>query len=232
MTEHPTDDLAAYALGILDPEELRALSAHLSTCASCRAGAAALAETAWRVSETASRAAPGQLRAAIVDRARRERANAAPARRSLWSGLFRPVPLVVPLALAGILVVALVGYGSAHRDADRYALALAAVAGAKVVPLAATGAGLSGMRGSLVVPANGATPYLILELPPAPAGKTWEAWVIHGDVPVRAGTTDDRGLSTLELGAPLGSGDTVAITAEPLGGVDTPTGPPVLAAKS
>ena len=99
------------------------------------------------------------------------------------------------------------------------------------MPLAATGA-VGGVRGSLVIPANGAAPYLILDLPPAPAGKTWEAWVIRGDTPVRAGITDERGLVTLTLSAPVAAGDTVAVTPEPAGGLDAPTGTPVLAGKS
>jgi hypothetical protein len=134
-------------------------------------------------------------------------------------------------ALAAVLVVALVGYGSARRSADRYAAALAGAVGAKVVPLAATGAA-AGVRGSLVVPANGSPPYLILDPPAAAAGKTREAWVIRGDTPVRAGVTDDRGVTTLTLTTGVVSGDTVAITAEPAGGVDAPTGVPVLAGKS
>ena len=232
MTEHPLDDLAAYSLGVLEADEQQAISAHLAGCDSCRGEAAALAETAWRVAETAGRETPAHLRSAIVERARRDAASVAPARPSFWSTLFRPVPLMVPLAMAAVLVIALVGYGSARRDADRYAVALAAVAGAKVVPLAATTAAVAGMRASLVIPDSGAKPYLILDLPAAPAGKTWEAWVIRGDVAARAGITDARGVTTLELGAPLAPGDVVAITAEPQGGVDTPTGAPVLAAKS
>ena len=232
MTEHPLDDLAAFALGVLEADEQRAVSAHLDGCPTCRAEAAALAATVWTIAETAGRSTPVRLRGAIVDRARRT--GTAPARvsASFWSGLFRPVPLVAPLALAAVLVLALVGYAGARRDADRYLIAVSSAVGAKVVPLAATGAAVSGMRGSLVVPTNGAKPYLILDLPAAPAGKTWEAWVIHGDVAARAGIADDRGITTLELGAPLGPGDTVAITAEPAGGLDSPTGPPVLAAKS
>lgn len=232
MTGHPLDDLAAYSLGVLDADEERAVREHLAGCESCRREAAALAETAWRVAETASRETPARLRAAIVDRARRDAAPVALARGSFWSSLFRPVPLIVPLALVAVLVIALVGYGSARRDADRYAVALSAVAGAKVVPLTATTAAVPGMRASLVIPGNGDKPYLILDLPAAPAGKTWEAWVIRGDVATRAGITDARGVTTLELGAALATGDVVAITAEPQGGVDTPTGAPVLAAKS
>lgn len=232
MTEHPTDELAAYALGILDPDEQRAVSTHLTGCGSCRAESAALAETVWAVSETAGRDAPGRVRAAIVERARRDSALAPGPRPSFWTALFRPVPMIVPIALAAVLVLALVGFGSARRDADRYAVAIASAVGARVVPLSATSAAVAGVRGSLVVPTNGAKPYLILDLPSAPAGKTWEAWVIRGGTAARAGITADRGITTLELGAPLAPGDTVAITVEPAGGVDTPTGPPILAGTS
>ena len=131
---------------------------------------------------------------------------------------------------AAVLVISLIGYGSARRDADRYAAVVANTVGARVVPLAPTAA--NGARGSLVVPANGAAPYLILDLPSAAAGKTWEAWVIRGDVPARAGLTDEHGLITMVLIAPLAPGDTVAITPEPAGGVDKPTGTAVLVGKS
>jgi len=56
--------------------------------------------------------------------------------------------------------------------------------------------------------------------------------VIHGDTPVRAGVTDDHGVTTLTLTTGVAAGDTVAVTAEPAGGVDAPTGTPVLAGKS
>ena len=227
MTDHPIDDLAAFALGVLDPEEAARVERHVASCPSCRVATRIFAETAWTIAETQARDAPSRVRAAIVERARAERA----ARPSL-SGFFRrPVPLFVPFALAAVLVVAVVGYGSARRDADRYAAVVAQTVGAKVVPLAATGA-VGGVRGSLVIPANGAAPYLILDLPPAPAGKTWEAWVIRGGTPVRAGITDERGITTLTLSAAVASGDTVAVTPEPAGGLDAPTGTPVLAGKS
>ena len=37
MTEHPRDDLAAYALGALDAPEQRVVEAHVERCALCRA---------------------------------------------------------------------------------------------------------------------------------------------------------------------------------------------------
>lgn len=233
MTSHPRDDLAAYALGALDAQEERAVRAHIDGCDSCRADVRAFGEAVWALAETAQRDAPASLRAAIVARARRYRPDVRRRDRLavLVDAFLRPVPLAVPVALAVLLAVALSGYGAARRDADRYAAALSGVVGARVVTLAPTGE-FPGVRGSLVVPANGAAPYLVLDLPAAPSAKTWEAWIIRGETPLAAGITDERGVTTLVLTAPLGSGDTVAVTLEPSGGVERVTGKPVLAGKT
>jgi len=180
---------------------------------------------------TAERDVPDGLRTKIVERARREGVP----RRAPSSPLFdlfrRPAPLAIPVALALLLLVSLAAYAGARRDADRYASALAGIAGARVVALVPTGE-VAGVRGSLVIPATGAAPYLILDLPAAPSGKTWEAWVLRGETPLAAGITNDRGVTTLVLTAPLASGDGVAVTLEPSGGVDRVTGNPVLAGKT
>lgn len=233
MTTHPTDELAAHALGILERDEQRAVDAHLALCGPCRDEERSFAETAWAVAESSERPVPAGLRSAIVSRVR---ADGAAAPRPGWlagirEALRRPVPFAIPFALAAIVVVSLFGYGTARRDADRYAAALSGTAGAKVVALAPTGI-RDGVRGSLVLPVNGAAPYLILDLPSAPAGKVWEAWVIRGGTAIRAGLSDERGVLLLPLTTAYASGDTVALTAEPPGGVDSPTSATVLEGKS
>jgi anti-sigma-K factor RskA len=232
MTDHPIDDLAAYALGALDPEEARAIGAHVDSCSRCQADVRAFSDTAWTIAESRARDVPPRLRTAIVERARRESRTARVERSGgIFAFLARPVPLFASLALALALAVATTGYVTAQRDADRYGAALAAIPGARVVALAPTGE-LAGVRGSLVVPDNGGAPYLILDLPDAPAGKTWEAWVIRGQTAFAAGITDGRGLTTLVLRAAFTAGDTIAVTAEPAGGRDQPSGKPVLAGQS
>ncbi len=215
-------------------EERPAVAAHLEGCDTCRADVRAFSETAWTLAETAEREPPARLRAAIVDRGTRDGGVSAPRptwRERIVDAVRRPVPAAIPIGLAIALVVALVGYGGARRDADRYATAVAGVAGARVVPMAPTGE-LGNVRGSLVLPVNGATPYLILELPAPPSGKTWEAWVLHGEQALAAGITDEHGITTLVLTAPLGAGDAVAVTLEPSGGVQKVTGNPVLVGKT
>jgi anti-sigma factor RsiW len=233
VTDHPQDDLAAYALGALDPEEERTVRAHVERCDVCGADVRALEDAAWALAETAQRNAPAPLRHVIVARARHERPDV-PGRSwlaALTDAFRRPVPFAVPVALAVVLAFALAGYGTARRDADRYAEALSGVVGARVVTLAPTGE-FPGVRGSLVIPTSGAAPYLVLDLPAAPSAKTWEAWVIRGETPIAAGITGERGVTTLVLTAPLGAGDTVAVTLEPSGGVTQVTGKPVLAGKT
>jgi len=233
VSAHPTDDLAAFAIAALDPDATRTVAAHVAGCATCSAEVRAYAETAWRIAETGARETPPALRAAILERARSEpRPNGVSAVfGSIAAMLRRPMPLAVPLALTVVLIVSLAGYAVARRDADSYAAALSGIAGSRVVALAATGE-ISGVNGSLIIPSSGGQPYLILELPAAAAGKTWQAWVIRGETAIPAGITDTRGVTTLVLGARLAAGDTVAVTLEPSGGVDRPTGKPVLAGRT
>ena len=231
MTPHPRDDLPAFAIGALDTEEARAVRAHVEGCEVCRAEMHALEEAAFAVAASAERDTPAGLRAKIVDRARREGRPGRVQSPTFLGVLRRPVPFAMPLALALLLAISLGAYAAARRDGDRYASALSGIAGARVVALAPTGE-VAGARGSLVIPTDGRAPYLILDLPAPPSGKTWEAWVIKGEAPLAAGVTNDRGVTTLVLTAPIASGDTVAVTFEPSGGVDRPTGAPVLAAKT
>ncbi len=231
MTLHPRDDLAAFALGALDAEEARAVRVHLDGCEACRAEVRALNETAFAIAATAGRDVPAALRSKVVERARRQSGPRRAGSSSSIDALRRPVPLAVPAALVVLLAISLVAYTGAQRDRDRYATALSGIAGARVVALAPTGE-VAGVRGSLVIPSDGAAPYLILDLPAAPSGKTWEAWVLRGETPRAAGITNDRGVTTLVLTAPLAGGDGVAVTLEPSGGVDRVTGAPVLAGKT
>jgi anti-sigma-K factor RskA len=233
MTLHPRDDLAAFALGALEPDEARAVRAHLNACEVCAAELSALEEAAFAIAATSERETPARLRRAIVERAHHDR-RATPRGRWLWSlvdALRRPVPFAIPVALGVLLAISVGAYLGARNDSDRYARALSGIAGARVVALAPTGE-VEGVRGSLVIPADGAGPYLILDLPAPPSGKTWEAWILRGETPLAAGITNERGVTTLVLTTRLVSGDGVAVTLEPAGGVDRVTGAPVLTGRT
>jgi anti-sigma-K factor RskA len=70
------------------------------------------------------------------------------------------------------------------------------------------------------------------DLPPAPAGKTYELWTIAGGKPAPAGVfdVDPSGHGTHRVApAPAGPVEVFAVSIEPAGGVPAPTGPIVLA---
>lgn len=144
--------------------------------------------------------------------------------------LLSPVPALVPVALAVLLVVTFGVFGSARQQADAYARALAGVADGRVVALAPTGVNPDA-RASVVIPTQGSA-YLVVRLPAPPPGKAWEAWVLRasasGLVATPAGATERGGVFTLSLTAPLGAGDGVAISLEPASGSAQPTAQPVL----
>jgi anti-sigma factor RsiW len=231
---HPTEDLPAYALAALDSDERDLIAAHVETCATC---ARDLAQFEAALFEAAAIGAvqvepPPDLRARIVLRHR----GALAMGRTSWTDRFvallrRPVPAVVPAALAVLLVVALGIVGVSRQQNDAYTRALAGVADGRVVALAPTGANPDA-RGALVIPNQG-SPYLVVRLPAPPTGKAWEAWVLRpgpgGPIGVPAGTAERGDVFTLFLTAPLGAGDGVAITLETASGSAQPTTQPVLA---
>ena len=227
---HPTEDLPAYALGALDEAEQAAVAAHLETCDQCVRDLAQFEDALYEAAALGAVQVdpPRDLRTRIVLRhrgARVVRATDWGARLREW--LSRPVPLVVPIALAVLLVVSFAAVGTARRDADTYARALAGVADGRVVALAPQKSAPAA-RGSLVLP-RGGEPYLVLQLASPPSGKTWEAWVIKGQRPIAAGLSGSGGVFTLVLSAPVDAGDVVAVTLEPAVGSSAPTSDPVLA---
>ena len=221
MTEHPRDDLAAYALAALDDAERAAVDAHLATCRTCTAEVDAY-RSALVAYAAASDAEAPDVRARIVSRARGEVAR----RENAWvSWLRRPLPAYVPAALAVLLIVSLVVAGQLRSEADAYASALASIPSAHVVLL--TPSSGSDLRGALVLPESGA-PYLLLRVPAPPSGRAWQAWVLRADAPAPAGLATGGGVVTITLTAPLGAGEGVAVTQEPAAGSKAPTSTPVL----
>ena len=227
MTEHPRDDLAAFALGALDEAEQRRVDAHLADCAPCIAETESYREALVTYASAAQMRVP-DLREKIVARERRAAQPArAPRPRSWIDALRGPVPAFVPAFLTVLLVASLAGLVQSRRDADTYASALSAIPGGRVASMAPSVAG-SDVRGALVIPESG-SPYVIFRVPPPPAGKAWEAWVLHGDTPIAAGVAATGGVVTIVLTAPFTSGDGAAVTLEQAGGSSTPTTAPVLA---
>ncbi len=76
----------------------------------------------------------------------------------------------------------------------------------------------------------GEAALVVRKLDPAPKGKDYEIWVFENGVPRRR---DLRGAGCRDAGSRrVEPGQTVAVTLEPDGGVDAPSGAPLFTATS
>ena len=202
------DLTAAYALDALEPDEARAYEEHLAGCERCREELAAFQGTASSLAYAVPPAdPPPALRGRILEAARAERPNVVPLRRG-WSR-----PLAVVAAVAACAAVGLAVWNvSLHNRLDQ----------------ALRGVPLTGAKGSVVVSGgNGA--LVVSDLAAAPAGKTYEAWVIANGTARPAGLFPGGGRTIVfRLTRPLPAGAVVAVTVEPAAGSAQPTQKPII----
>jgi anti-sigma factor RsiW len=209
--------VAAYALDALDDDEREAFERHLGTCERCPEELAGLRETAASLAyATPTAPPPPALRERILDQARAERPKVVPLRRR-WTapalGTVAAVAAVVAIGL-GIWNVSL---SKSLDDKDAKLRAAPRVVG------------LSGANGSLVVARSGSGALVVCGLPQAPAGKTYEAWVIADKRATPAGLFDGgERCAAVPLRTPVPRDGVVGVTVERDGGVDTPTQTPFI----
>ena len=221
------DLTAAYALDVLDSEEAREYEAHLAHCDRCRSELASLSETATALAyATEAPAPPPELRARILQQARSERSNVVPL-RPRWS-----IPVA---AVAAVAACAAIGLGiwaaslSSKLDRRNDALAAQQRVAAILAEPASRHIAFEDGRGTLVVTPMGEGVLVLRRLQPAPAGKTYEAWVASGGSPEPAGTFDGgNAIVLMRLERLVPEGAAVMITEEKDGGTDAPTSQPFL----
>jgi anti-sigma factor RsiW len=216
------DLTAGYALDALDPDERERYEEHLASCESCREEL----QEFWQVAGALGRAAggptpPESLRERILQQARDERPNVVPLRRRVTA----PV-LASTAAVAAVIAVALgIWSFGLSRDLDDANSVLAVLSEPNArVHVSADG------EANLVVTPTGRAALVVRRLAPAPPGKDYEIWVFEDGVPQRAGLFERPGVAMLSRR--VEPGQAVAVTLEPDGGVDAPTGDPVLPAVS
>jgi anti-sigma-K factor RskA len=235
------DELAAaYALGGVDADEERTLSAHLETCDQPHAEAreligvgAVLVAAAEPVRPSpqlrdrllATVAATPQDHRPVLDRSpAREPIFATPTSIPWWRRVASPMALAaVALAAAIGLGVWNVGLGQQVAQRDQ---ALRAIAGADAVHQVAGSAG-----SGLLLDDGGTAIFVAEDLADLPSGSLYELWLIGSDgVPVAVGTvTDAAGVALVTLERGIGEATTFAVTVE-TERVSAPTTDPVLVA--
>jgi anti-sigma factor RsiW len=225
---------AAYALDALDGDERERYEVHLAGCEECRQELAELGETvgllAWGVE---SPAPPPELRNRILAAAATERENVVPLRA-------RDHRIVRSLAaVAAVAACAAIGFGvwattlSHSLDSQRSTLAAEQRAVQIYLDPSSKKVALQGRRGTVAVDPTGQGVLVVRRLPPAPAGKVYEAWVIPpGSKPIAAGVFKGGGSMTMvRLTEAVPTGSVVATTME-RGTVDAPTSEPLFTART
>jgi anti-sigma factor RsiW len=222
------DLTAAYALDALDPEDAQAYEAHLARCQRCRGELASLSEAAGGLAvATDAPAPPPELRARILQQARRERANVVPL-RPRWIA-----PLAAAAAVAACVAIGLGIWATSlsdrldRRDAQlarqEQVAAILASPQARTIPFA---------RGALVVARNGDAALVMHRLARPAKGKTYEAWISAGGAPRPAGTFDGGEVVAVPLEGSVAPGASVLVTEERSGGATAPTQKPFLSVQS
>ena len=213
---------AGYALDALDPDEQERYEAHLATCEPCRDELQGF----WQVSAALGRAAggpqpPASLRARILEQARSERPNVVPLRRRFTLPVLSTAAAVAAVAAiaAGKLAVGL------SRDLNDANDRLAVLGDPKAQSFETANG-----EAKLVVAPDGEAALVVRRLAPAPAGKDYQIWVFENGVPKSAGLFERPGVAVLTR--PVEPGQTVAVTVEPDGGLDAPSGAPIFTASS
>ncbi len=223
---------AGYALDALDTAEREAFERHLDGCEQCQEELASF----WEVTSALAVAADGPaptagLRDRILADVRAEQQTVV----SLDSRRRVPPVFAAVTAVAAAVAIGLGIYSislSGQLDDTKAALTAQESAASVLADPTTSTVALQSGSGRLVVADDGAAVLVLDDLAAAPAGMTYQAWVVEGQTPVSAGifnTTDKRAIVPIPQRVP--SGAVVAVTVENAGGATSPSLPPLAASE-
>jgi hypothetical protein len=235
--EHPRDAIAAFALGVLEPDERAGIEAHLAGCAACRDELARHEAVVGELGFAARPAPPRpELRAKVLADLARD--DAAPRPRRF------PLPTLALAAAALIAIVSIVvlavmlARAVDERDDARlgeHEIAEYLSNGGTLSPLVPAPDAADDARaghGSLAVgPSQDQAMLVVYGLPPSGDGHGYMAWAEGDDGRIRLGelSVDEQGVGWLVLQPPdpMTAYDTVGINRI---SPDAPDGEPFLVA--
>jgi anti-sigma-K factor RskA len=210
-----SEDLAAYMLGALAPDEVAEFERHLEGCERCRGEMRWFEPALQSLPESVERQEPPpRLRAALMAEVRgdvRPAARPAPARRRSW--FLKPA---MGFAVLALLIAGAVGYQLGQDGSG---------GGGGTIERQIGGIGVKMVRDG-----NGGTLHLS-NVRQLPRGKVLEAWVLReGKVePVPALFVPDHGGNAETTIADMSGVAEVMVTQEPRGGSEQPTSKPIVA---
>lgn len=236
--------IAAYALDALEDDERRRAEELLDRSGEAREELRSFLEVTGALAVAVGGHEPDPaLRERILAAARREPGvaggadatrAAAPAARVLALPRRRRLAtpaLATAAALAAVVALGLGLYAaslSSDLDATRSALEHQEAAGRVLADPASRTLALASGDGRLVVAGSGEA-VLVVDLPAAPAGRTYQVWTIKGADARPAGLFAGGGPSVVPVDGAVTDGAVVAVTVERDGGAEAPTTDPVVA---
>lgn len=254
------DQTGAYMLGSLDPDERVSFEAHLAGCNECAAEVRALrgvatalargvpqrtprSEVRRRVLASFGSGAPGRVAAPSVTPLTRWLPLAAMFAMTLGIGVYAAGLRSRVADLEARLEQAIVQASAAERataEARRVSAELQSAMGVLAAPdlvridLAGQAAAPQASARALWSRARGMV-FTASNLPPLPAGRVYQVWVVTAQAPISAGllAPDPAGASQTFFSTPVDIPPpaAVAVSIEPAGGVPAPTGAIYLAGK-
>ena len=240
MTCAEVADLAGlYVLDALEPAERERVAAHLASCPEAHAEYAAAGGVAPALASLSEPIdAPPSLKTRVLADYRATtvvRPAAAPVvelrrYRQPWLGWAAAAAVLILAVTAGWAYVA---QSRADQEAQRSNQIAAAIdvmlqPNSTVALLSGSGSAL-GAHGFAAFSANGNGYLVMVGLPDAPAGRTYQAWYLSGGQATSAGllSVDAKGNAVLKGSVAGLAADSVALTIEPAGGVAQPTSAPI-----
>ena len=216
-TDHKrwSEDLAAYMLGALEPEEATRLERHLEGCERCREEMRWLEPAVHSLPESVERREPPrQLRQSLMAEVRADAVAEKPTRSRSRRWFLKPA---AGFAVVALLVAGVVGYEVGKDDSG------GGEAASTVVRQ------VDGMTVKMVQEGESGTLHLS-GVPQIPSDKVLEAWVEReGEVEaVPALFVPDRHGQAETTIEDMTGVTTVMVTEEPQGGSETPTGEPLM----
>jgi anti-sigma-K factor RskA len=225
--EHLRDDLAAYAIGALDGQDLARLERHLADCESCQDYLRWLQPAVDTLPASVGQVPPpAGLRDRLMDAVREdartaeqaERAEAARSHRPGWRDLLLR-PVTAAAAAAALVVGVVVGVAVSGDGSD-----------ATVITAKPTAAAPQGAVAATLERSGDEATLQVTKMPPLEEQQVYELWIQRGDAVEAAGTfrLNADGTATAGVGGSLDGASHVLVTAEPKGGSLEPTSDPML----
>ena len=227
----------AYVLGALPEEERREFEEYLAAYPGRKAEIEELSAIAGLLAlSPQEHEPPPELRRSIMSAVEPEAESPHTSSRSWLVGI-RGYLGVRNLALgaAALLVIGLFSWNmilqGEVRDLQGEVQSSRAPQESRMVAMEGPGAA-HGAQAEVMILGDERAVLMAEDMPPAPEGKTFQIWVIQGDVPQPGGLfqTSEDPVATV-IAQPLSGADAVAVTVEPEGGSPEPTTDPMLTAK-